>query len=67
MWCKRRQQSKKSKSEEIYFMLKALQFKSGSRDAFNSSFALWFIYLFDQLQSENIFHNYPLAKEIKAQ
>lgn len=31
-------------AEEIYFLLRALQFKSGSRDAFNISFRLM-IYL----------------------
>lgn len=33
MWCKKATTDRKR--EEIYFMLKALQFKSGSRDSFN--------------------------------
>lgn len=52
------QSSRRKKLREIYFTLKALQFKSGSRDAFNILlFALWFIYLFDQLYQKVERHN----------
>lgn len=84
MWCKKKSKTTKKETqprqrEEIYFMLKALQFKSGSRDAFNIFVFIFFrlmIYLsFRSIIPKSregrmqqylcVSRNYPLAYEIK--